>query len=56
MAAADTSTAAADFAYEILTRDGHRSWLQMLAHNATMTTEHWFGTMTVSERENKQGC
>lgn len=46
MAAADTSTAAADFAYEILTRDGHRSWLEMLAHNATMTTEHWFGTFT----------
>ena len=46
MATADPTTAAADFAFEILTRAGHRSWLEMLRHNATMTTEHWFGTFT----------
>lgn len=46
MAAADTTSAAADFAYDILSRDGHRSWREMLAANATMTTEHWYGTFT----------
>lgn len=46
MATADTSTSAADLAFEVLTRSGHRSWLEMLQHNATMTTEHWFGTFT----------
>lgn len=46
MAAADRTTAAADFAFEVLTRGGHRSWVEMLRHNATMTTEHWYGTYT----------
>jgi len=46
MATADMSTSAADLAFEVLTRSGHRSWLEMLQHNATMTTEHWFGTFT----------
>ena len=26
-----------------MARDGHRSWREMLAQNATMTIEHWFG-------------
>jgi alpha-L-rhamnosidase len=34
---------AADLAFELMTRDGHRSWREMLAQNATMTIEHWFG-------------
>ena len=44
MAAADATSSAADFAFEVLTRDGHRSWMEMIAANATMTTEHWYGT------------
>ena len=46
MAAADPTSGSADFAYEVLVRDGHRSWREMLAANATMTTEHWYGTNT----------
>jgi alpha-L-rhamnosidase len=34
---------AADLAFELMARDGHRSWREMLAQNATMTIEHWFG-------------
>lgn len=34
---------AADYAFELLTREGHRSWMEMLANNATMTIEHWWG-------------
>ena len=49
MAAADTTSTAADFAYRILSRDGHRSWREMLAANATMTTEHWYGTFPGSD-------
>ena len=44
MAAADATSGAADFAFEVLTRGGHRSWMEMIAANATMTTEHWYGT------------
>ena len=39
-----TGTAASDLAYDILTSAGHRSWLEMIQHNATMAIEHWFGT------------
>lgn len=46
MAAADTTGDAANFAFDLLTRKGHRSWLEMLAANATMTIEHWYGTFT----------
>jgi hypothetical protein len=38
------SSEALDLAYDILTRDGHHSWLEMIAHNATMAIEHWYGT------------
>eukprot|EP01052_Picozoa_sp_SAG31_P028842 SAG31_NODE_2819_length_5041_cov_10.089235_3_plen_421_part_00 len=34
---------AADLAFDIMARHGHRSWQEMLAQNATMTIEHWFG-------------
>jgi hypothetical protein len=46
MASAETrgSSKAADFAFELLTRNGHRSWMEMIAHNATMAIEHWYGT------------
>jgi alpha-L-rhamnosidase len=45
MATAETETSeAADLAFDILTRDGHRSWMEMIAHNATMAIEHWYGT------------
>lgn len=37
------SNEAADFAFELMARDGHRSWREMLAVNATMTLEHWYG-------------
>lgn len=37
------SNVAADLAFELLARDGHRSWREMLAQNATMTIEHWYG-------------
>eukprot|EP01045_Picozoa_sp_COSAG04_P022560 COSAG04_NODE_2567_length_3916_cov_3.837831_3_plen_550_part_00 len=43
-ATADLTSEAADFAYEILTRSGHRSWLEMIEHGATMAIEHWYGT------------
>ena len=45
-AMADLTGDAADLAFDILTRRGHRSWLEMVSQNATMTTEHWFGTFT----------
>jgi hypothetical protein len=38
------SSAAADFAFDIMTRGGHRSWREMIAANATMSIEHWYGT------------
>ena len=45
MATAETNSSdAADLAFDIMTRDGHRSWLEMIAHNATMAIEHWYGT------------
>ena len=44
MATADKTSGAADLAFEMLTRDGHRSWREMIKANATMTTEHWYGT------------
>jgi hypothetical protein len=34
---------AANYAFDILTRSGHRSWLEMVAHNASMAIEHWYG-------------
>ena len=34
-------TTAADFAFDLLTRRGHRSWMEMISHNATMAIEHW---------------
>ena len=34
---------AADLAFDLMARDGHRSWREMLKQNATMTIEHWFG-------------
>jgi alpha-L-rhamnosidase len=37
------SNEAADFAFELMARDGHRSWREMLSANATMTLEHWYG-------------
>ena len=37
------SNEAADFAFELMARDGHRSWREMLSVNATMTIEHWYG-------------
>ena len=37
------SNEAADFAFELMARDGHRSWREMIAVNATMTLEHWYG-------------
>eukprot|EP00663_Eupelagonemidae_sp_cell21sb_P001815 gene1815-6748_t len=45
MAAAEPrSSVAADHAFDLITRSGHRSWMEMIAHNATMTIEHWYGT------------
>ena len=45
MATAEVSSSeAADFAFDLLTRSGHRSWMEMLAKNATMAIEHWYGT------------
>jgi alpha-L-rhamnosidase len=40
-AAEKNSTEAADLAFDFITRTGKRSWLEMLAAGATMTTEHW---------------
>lgn len=37
------SNEVADFAFELMARDGHRSWREMLSANATMTLEHWYG-------------
>ena len=39
------SNEAADLAFELMARDGHRSWREMLAVNATMTLEHWYGVI-----------
>ena len=46
MATADLTSDSSDFAFELMTRGGHRSWIEMLSANATMTIEHWYGTNT----------
>jgi alpha-L-rhamnosidase len=38
-----SNNTAADLAYELMARDGHRSWREMLSQKATMTIEHWYG-------------
>jgi len=43
IAEGQASPEAADFAFELLVRDGHRSWREMLNQGATMTLEHWYG-------------
>ena len=39
------SNEAADLAFDLMARDGHRSWREMIAQNATMTIEHWYGVI-----------
>merc|ERR1711865_1298881 len=43
MSSATGNKQAADWGFQILTSNGHRSWREMIAHGASMTIEHWYG-------------